>query len=416
MTRFTQRPFIALFIPILFTFFSLTAFAQSDIPDYANYQISSIQEIEDLYAAPGNTSAMLTPSGDRLIHFDRTDICVYTPAGSSWTQGACHAVGNTLRGGNGDFAISPNGRWVVLPTYEEALLLFRDTDIQVLDLETGVIVNLTDDGYQGGNFNPPLTARLDIAPVWLNDQQIAFLRYTPDPSGTGEFRGFLPVAIYTVDLPVSGVLAAPQERVALDLDARITSYVLAANQEGTRVAFNVDLASDFDNPDQGVWEADLETAKVRQIVHTARYEHVPNYLSYSADSRYLLALLPSTGEFINSYARVLDVDSGRFIDIDPRFPWQPTPLPSRPDAGGVIAAGWTPEGAALVYVVRHVIPDDEASGVYITHLPNAPGRQILEGDFYTTSCCLRTPINWGANDVILVGRGLQPGILLIQVD
>lgn len=79
-----------------------------------------------------------------------------------------------------------------------------------------------------------------------------------------------------------------------------------------------------------------------------------------------------------------------------------------------MGAGWSPEGSAVAYVVRSV-RDPAQSGLYITDTPGKPGRLIMQGDFYGTTCCQRMPIAWAANDVLMLGRGSAPGVLLVQL-
>jgi hypothetical protein len=80
----------------------------------------------------------------------------------------------------------------------------------------------------------------------------------------------------------------------------------------------------------------------------------------------------------------------------------------------IVGAGWSPTGSALAYLVRDEA-NPEAAGLYITRQPGEPGRLILAGDFYGTTCCQRMPIGWAQNDVIMIGRGAEPGVLLVQV-
>jgi hypothetical protein len=407
MTRFAKRPFIVLFIASLITFFNLTAFAQPDttdsIPDYASYRVINVQELERLYAAPVNSAAYLAPSGERFVHIQRAQFCVYNRFILPWLQSRCTEVEPRIGGAPEDSAISPDGTRITLPTFAQALRYLYDTDIQVLNLETGTIDNLTDDGYEGSSFNPPPNAFTDVAPVWLNDRQIAFARIAPSLTGDNE-RDPLPAAIHIIDIAEDGTPSEPRLLVSSPAEVTYSIYVLAADSLGRRIAFTIDTVNR--QPEvQGVWQVDVETGALQQLVAISDFDQMPLGLAFSADGRYLLTLRPDPRLDFNVHiARVLDVKTGEFIVIDP----------SLSDRGQVIAAGWSPRGSALVYIVRSEV-DPELEGVYITAQPGEPGHMIQDGRFYATTCCQTSPINWGASDVILVGRGPQPGLLLIQV-
>ncbi len=408
MTRLTQRPFIALFIPILFAIFSLTVYAQSDLPDYASYQVIDRLEFEDLYAAPGISAAYLDPSGERFVHIADERVCVYDRLESAWTQRRCLTVDRRFLSNPVDAAISPDGAWLALPTFERAFFQYRDSDLRLLNLESGRSVALTEDGYDGGLFDLPRdsTVHVDTASVWLSDRQLAFVRMSPDPASKTEQVSLLPSAIYLLDIAEDGTPSEPRLLATSPTPTPFSIYVLAANTTGGQLAFVVDTGNR--EPDiQGIWQVDVETGALRQLAAAARMENLPRGLAYSADGRYLLALyaLPMIDPNAPApVARVLDLETGEFIDI----------APSLGNRAYVSSAGWAPSGSALVYTLRGLAAPD-MTGVYIAAQPGEPGRMILEGQFFATTAYMTTPINWGASDIILVGRGAQPGILLIQV-
>lgn len=408
MTRLTQRPFVALFIAILFATVSLTAFAQPDtpdaIPDYASYQVINTQEFEDLYAALLSSAAHLAPSGERFVHIARGEFCVYNRFIIPWLQSRCIPVEGRLGGAPEDIAISPDGTRITLPTFSQALRLLYDTDIQVLNLETGTLDNLTDDGVEGSSFLAPFEGFVDVSPIWLSDRRLAFARVEADPASTGENTAYLPSAIYTIDIAENGTPSEPRLLMTSPAENPLSIYILAADSVGSRIAFTIDTVN-REPALQGVWMLDIPTGAISQLVTLPEYREMPRGLAFSQDGRYLLTFHPDfTFRTTDASARILDVKTGEFIDIDPALG----------DQGQVIGAGWSPRGSALVYIVTSEV-SPEREGVYISPQPGEPGQMILEGRFYATTCCQTTPINWGASDVILIGRGSQSGILLIQV-
>ncbi|MBK8024255.1 MAG: hypothetical protein IPK19_23175 [Chloroflexi bacterium] len=79
-----------------------------------------------------------------------------------------------------------------------------------------------------------------------------------------------------------------------------------------------------------------------------------------------------------------------------------------------MGAGWVAGRVRLVYAVRDRSTTAK-SGLYLTAAPGKPGKMILQGRYYGTTCCQRMPIQWVANDLIMIGRGGESGVLLVQV-
>jgi hypothetical protein len=399
---------VALASLIAIVFVPPASFAQSETVDYAQYEVLDVQEF-DLYAAPGRSAAHLAPDGTRFVHIQGEDMCVYRLVETVWTQAFCFVIDARALRDSEEMFFSPDGRYLTLPTYAEALQMVLDTDVRVLDVETGQIINLTDDGWDNDFFDDAYNGFLDLAPRWIDDDTLAFIRYTelgPDRPTT--------LGLYTIDLPVDGAIPEPQRIIEIPLMSNVQTYIMGSDLLRGRLAFNNDLRSE--SLLQGIWQVNVDGSDLRLVQPIRDYQLLPFHLEYAADGNYLLSFSAAISRVYTTTAMtVVSIEDGVGIDIDPRFPQavsgageqtQPQPY--------IVGAGWSPSGSALVYAVRDVL-EPENAGLYITTTPGEPGRMILEGDYYGTTCCQLKPIAWAPNDVILIGRGSAPGVLLVRV-
>ncbi|MBL8146896.1 MAG: hypothetical protein JNL34_10970, partial [Anaerolineae bacterium] len=225
----------------------------------------------------------------------------------------------------------------------------------------------------------------------------------PDAEGDLLFGGLLPGAIDQIDLPSGGVANSAEPVVGLPGDNGLQSYILAADPVSGRMAVNVDEMDDSP-PTYAVWQAGPEGEPFEPF---ASLGALPiRHLAYSADGEWLMAIQPLVSRQTEAAIPLVSTVTGETVTLDL-------------DSGGfaeprLMTAGWSPTGDALAYVVR----DDgnpAASGLYIAPSPGEPGHLILPGEFYGTTCCMGMSIRWAANDVIMIGRGAQPGVLLVQV-
>ncbi|MBK8023220.1 MAG: hypothetical protein IPK19_17785 [Chloroflexi bacterium] len=170
---------------------------------------------------------------------------------------------------------------------------------------------------------------------------------------------------------------------------------------------NVDLRDA--GPDQGLWQIPFEKGEAEQLNSIPSSRNVPIRLEYSADGRYLMTFEMEPRQS-GMTVRIATTVTGELIDIDPQFPVMTEDM----TAPYIMGAGWSPVGSGLVYAVRDPL-DDSKSGLYLTAAPGKPGKMILQGRFYGTTCCQRMPIQWAVNDLIMIGRGGESGVLLVQV-
>src|SRR5664279_262881 len=82
----------------------------------------------------------------------------------------------------------------------------------------------------------------------------------------------------------------------------------------------------------------------------------------------------------------------------------------------VSAAGWSPQGSALVYITHDPLqPDSDA--VLLTNTPGGAGQQLstLQGRFNLPTPRLQQTLTWGADNTILLSRSPATGIVLVHL-
>lgn len=382
----------------VWTALTLLIAAMSGVSGKANdptppaYQVTSTQEF-DLLAGPVKTAAHLSPDGRRFVQLWNPEVCLYQLSDDgTWGQPGCAQPGVEVSqlAQPEEMRWSPDGRYLTMPTFQNAMQFFRDTDIAIIDADTGVVTNLTDDRVDGSFTRSSYKGMLDISPVWVDADRILFLRYRPVSQDST-------IPFDTPDLMVVHVSDGSLETIAeLPAPNPAAVYTLAVSPDGGFAAYNVDSAGD--DPQQGIWQVNLSDGSLKQLVHLQRSE-MPAGLAYSADGEYLLLVRP-VEDTLDMGLRILDVATGEMKD-------------AAPDQT-VMGAGWSPTGAALAYIVHDLIHPDQ-SGLYIADTPGAAGRLVLPGEFYPPTCCGRMPLVWATNDIILIGRGGTRGVLAVQM-
>ncbi len=370
---------------------AMTATAQVTIPDYDDYSVVNVQELP-LLAAPAQSAAHLSPDGTQFVHIRGTTFCFYTLSETNeWLEDACIELEREVSGADAEEIYwSPDSQWLTLPTFREAFLFLRDTEIRIMNTETFEVVVLTDDGEDGNLLDDDFSGYFDTAARWRDEDTLVFLRSRPDD----DFQN-----TYLMQMGIAA--AEPQELAVLPAPSRLSTFALTVSEDGSQAAYNI--APPSSNPENGIWTIGLSDLEPRQVIEIEEQARLPMNLAFSANGNYLLSL-NAQGSVRNSppisNIEVVDIAAGEIIPID--------------SSQFVVGAGWSPRGTALAYIVRDATKP-ENSGLYISPTPGQPGQQVLQGEFYPPTCCLRVPLVWADNDMILIGRGGEEGVLLVQV-
>lgn len=347
---------------VLLILFTVPALAQGDPTPLDPETLTARELIRlPLLSGPARTSAHLAPDGDRLMHVRGTTFCLYALIGveigcsDMVEQGVVENRGYNIDADS--ISWSPDGKYMAFTT--EVWLMLRDSDIWVLDVDSGRFHNMTDDGYDGRVFvgDIPDRAVIDSTPVWMPDGRLAFARHAATSN-------VVPPSLWTI-----GATGGMAEKVA-DLVPPADRLTIVQGMDwapdGSAVAYIIDTR---DETLAGVYVYDVESGEARKLY--ARPEGIGFIIrvTFSPDGQSLLLLTSERDEtrFRNGQSEgavgyyVIDMESGEVVPMtEPTF---------------IIGAGWLPDGG-LVYVGQSLA--DRTGGLYVTTGADVQGRKVLD--------------------------------------
>lgn len=341
--------------------------------------VTSVDTI-DIVAGPSGTTAILSPDGTRIAYYQSgpKTICILTLTGK---QESCADVGPALP--------TPDSiRWSAdgskLTFTEDFLRFFRDPDIWLLDVASGKLTDLTDDGARGTTVLKDMNALIDLSPTFTPDgKDILFVRYTQ----TG--KTITGPALVTI--PAAGGTA----KVLGNLDTyerKFAVYLLDMTPDGSHILYWVDTIESQVGID-GAYLADADGGNARQILATPP-KVFPYLIALSPDGQYVLSV---AGQ--GQYGALKPADSGVRVTALKDGPADKPAAPVDPDHY-VMSAAWAPTGHTLAYVVLDRTHPD-TSGLYIAAEPGKPGQLVQQG-LYLAPSPQATRLVWGANNTILL--------------
>jgi hypothetical protein len=301
------------------------------------------------------------------------DLCVYDGAGIKQVCGKF-----TQMIDYGRMRWSPDGRHIAFTEFYQYHLpimrqLHRDPDIWVMDTESGMLTDITDDQVDEISISTFEGQRIDVAPTWSGDsKQISFVRFTGASSN-------LTGAVYSIN--ASGGEAT---RLAT-LNATIFSGLsLTQSQDGKQAAYYA--FHPITSREGSVWLLDLGTGESKSLIGASA--NFLNGLEFSLDGRYIM-VFDGTPINISDWSKagsyLVTVDSGEREEI----------------AGdGAQCATWAPSGSGLAYLRRDQRRSPNNAGLYLAEAPDKPGKLVYEGDLYSTTYEL--PLIWSTDNTILV--------------
>ncbi len=348
---------------LLILLLALPVLAQDDVTPLDPDTLTARELIRlPLLSAPARTSAHLAPDGERLMHVRGTTFCLYALIGvqigcsDMVEQGVTDNRGLNIEADS--ISWSPDGEYMAFTT--DVWRLLRDSDIWVLDVNSGRFHNMTDDGYDGRvGFGDgiPERATIDTTPTWMPDGRLSFARHAPTADG-------VPPSLWTIS-PTGGM---PEKMSDFETvpDHFSIIYGMEWSPDGSTLAYIVDSR---DNPFAGVWLYDPLEDHHRPLRYIP--EGVQGYLrvSYSPDGQNLLLLDYRRDTYRASGSRpteetgytVVNIESGEVHELL--------------SALAVTSAGWLPAGG-LVYSSPTIAGD--TGGLFVTADVSAPGRKVLD--------------------------------------
>ena len=209
----------------------------------------------------------LSPDGKWLVISRETALCVCEVP--SQAEQCCVEIGDEVRNVDlGSIAWSPDSTRVVFT--EEALRLLYESDLWVLEVETGHLKNLTDDGVTGGLLTAKGEAAIDVAPGWSRDGRRLVFSRSPGLT-SGEREG---TSLYSI--PASG--GNPRELLTVDDQRRMSVWSRCHySGDGKQILYTV-ASGDSGDPENGVWIAAANGGTPQQVLGATDLEKGLPYL------------------------------------------------------------------------------------------------------------------------------------------
>ena len=348
--------------------------------DYATFGVLDTRVIEDMMTSAGQTAALLSPDGSRVLHLNGREFCLLAPSQiGPWAEIACAQSTPDNRPGLAvDMLWSPAGNQFLMPTYSDAFQRFKDTDIRLFDPATFTVRNLTDDGFEGGLLDAAGRVNLDVLARWIDNDSIAFVRYAIPEGG---LKQGVATSLMTVD--VAGGLPEPAFEIASNGGVQILAMAVSA--DGRQIAYSVADKEDADSA--GIYLVNLGEGAPKRVAAMRDVGEPPAGLAFSADGKFLLLLAPNLDSLD---ARVIELASGAIVAVDP--------------LQRIVGVAWSPRGSALAYVTYDRTRADMPGGLFLSDAPGKPARLLIGGGFFPTVCCGQQPFAWASNDTMILAQ------------
>ncbi len=369
-------------------------------PEPVGAQLDELQVVETIdyefeRSVGSMLSVLLSADGEQILNVYQGEFCVYTVAGD---EVSCAQL-EEIRYDPASLRWSPDGRYVAFVD-DRPFINFRDSDIWVLDTQTGIFTNLTDDGDLPSILDTIVNddvvgpfAPVDIAPRFSADGQLYFLRIEQIGTEIGS-------TLYRV--PASGGSA---DQLA----------VLTPNALGDGYPYDWDIAPDGQtgvyvigtSRQDALRRVDLATGNT-ELLHTIDRETEVGVASIEFSPRGDAVLWHS-----QALARMRGTDPAIRYAFITTLTGETFPASVAPFA---TYFGWSFDGSALVYTV-HDPENAERSGLYIS-LPGKDGTQIATpADPERVFTGTRFPVGlfWGANNTILISESVGARLATLRL-
>lgn len=316
--------------------------------DVSTLSAEIVQTYDGIMAGPTNTSAYLSPDGEKFIHVNHEELCVYSISGNQ--QHCATLEDETRRLDRESIAWSRDSRYAAFAL--ASLQYYVDSDIWVYDVEENTLTNVTPDDTIDMTIAEidSGTLTVDLSPHWTDDGRLWFVRLKSRTLGdviSIDADGENPDVVYKY------VSINPYQY-----------YLLDVTRDGSAIA----LTGYPSGGDGAVLYEHLADERTRSISLPERF--TPSMLSFSPDGQHLLLMdaYPMSEMPVTSGAMyVLDVTTTDLYPVE--------------EERLTRSAGWLPNQNALLYSVFDPI-DEENSGLFIAAVPGEPGEEILHGGFF----------------------------------
>ncbi len=371
---------------VILLFISLLSIVSSVAQEgTSGYRVIDVIEL-DAMSGPAHTATFLSPDGQSYAHFSGQTVCIYTLPENE--EDSCYELDDNIFVELESVRWSPDSQYLAFVD-NDAMRRFQDTDIQVLDLESREIRNITDDGYDenfGMQENEGESIHVDIALAWSDDNQLAVLRYSIE-NGESRPEG---TTVTLVD-PASG---EADDLIKIPTEQAFLHFTLAWS--GDRIALGRFPARNDDGI-EGIDIINVNSGEVEEVIPVSEHLATIYSLQFSAANDYLLVYnsrIRANGLMLRPDAMemdgvgIIDLSSGEEVVVDSEH--------------FVTQAGFSPDGEAIAYTT-YMHPEQMEGGLYITSAPGETGEVVL-GDINLdgTSPYSVANLTWASNNTILV--------------
>ncbi|MFL5761957.1 MAG: SH3 domain-containing protein [Thermomicrobiales bacterium] len=296
-----------------------------------------------------------------------------------------------------DVVWSPDGSKLALA--EESFQTFIDGDVWVMDVATGAITNVADDGYDGKillSEDTDQTFSIDVLPAWRPDGKA--LAVSRSPYRNGQFRGN-----QIIEIPLDGSKPTTLLPVTLE-EPGVVHFGMLYSGDGSHLFFTVAHSSP-DNPQNGLWIADSDGKNPRQVIGSDPDLGPPVVIDVTpAGDKTLVFHLQAAMQFANRgpYYAIVDTKTGQKTPIE-------LGLPDQNQGAFVSMATLSPDGTKLLTVSRATGPEGIAA------VRDVDGGNVEQVGEPITDAALNAStrgIEWATNGTAFVPRGLDKGTII----
>lgn len=361
----------------------------------ADLRVTVQREVE----VEGGSIVSLSPNGEWLV-VDKMGEVLSIYQAESLTEHS-GALLEDVRLARNSITWSPDSTRVAFT--DDAIRRMFESDLWVLEAETGELTNLTDDGVSGGFLGEregrPL---LDVSPAWSPDgKQLAFSRSV---YGVGRDEPLV-TDIYRVS--ASG--GDPKKLLTAIDDQPLAVWLgLCWSSDGKQILYTVNRQKP-DDPDNGVWIVDQDGKNREHILGVTDAVLGPPFLvdvAAQGDKALVWYYYAAGGYAIEpnvSYFVLLDLETG---EVEPLKKAQGEEI----EFSGPANATLSPGGTKVLYAYRSVDGEwrlavrdlgDETENVLLTsEEPLGITREFGQG------------LDWAENDTLYVATSFSSGLLL----